>query len=271
MTWAVCTHTARRQNARLPYPIRLRSLLVTISMKYPGLKELSSHSKNIPRVVGVVHSLDCLKIIQNSPEKFLHTIDLLEVRLDCLRFKQLPDTWPLPVIATARHGAEGGAHHLTLAERRYLLEEALPWSSAIDVELRSFKELASTLAHARKEKLFIISSFHDFDTVPSLARLESMALRAKESGADCFKVACRIKDEEGLLRLLAFQSMMSSCFPIAAMGMGEGGQLSRLLLAGLGSILGYGWLSKPQIKGQSWACEIQEQIKKFNFFLSKQE
>lgn len=230
-------------------------------------KKLCSHSNNIPCVVGVVHSLDCLKIVQNSPKKFLHTIDLLEVRLDCLRFKKLPNTWPLPVIATARHEAEGGAHHLTLSERRYLLEEAFSWASAIDVELRSFKELASTLAHARKEKLFIISSFHDFDTVPSLARLERMALCAKESGADCFKVACRIKDEEGLLRLLAFQSMMSSDFPVAAMGMGEGAQLSRLLLGGLGAILGYGWLSKPQIKGQSCACEIQEQIRKFNFFL----
>ena len=40
MTWAVCTHTARRQNARLPYPIRLRSLLVTISMKYAGLNQV---------------------------------------------------------------------------------------------------------------------------------------------------------------------------------------------------------------------------------------
>ena len=240
-------------------------------MKYAGLKELCGYSNNIPRVVGVVYSLDCLKIVEQAPRIFFDNIDLLEVRLDSLPVTKLPGSWPLPVIATARHGAEGGAHHLTLAERRYLLEEALPWACAIDVELRSFKELASTLAHARKEKRFIISSFHDFNTVPSLARLERMALRAKESGADCFKVACRIKDEEGLLRLLAFQSMMSSCFPIAAMGMGEGGKLSRLLLAGLGAVLGYGWLSKPQIKGQSCACEIQEQIKTFNFFLSKQE
>ncbi|MCF7728973.1 MAG: hypothetical protein K9M81_01255 [Chthoniobacterales bacterium] len=30
------TQTARHQNARPPYPISLRGLLVTISMKYPG-------------------------------------------------------------------------------------------------------------------------------------------------------------------------------------------------------------------------------------------
>jgi hypothetical protein len=36
LIWAVCTHTALHQNARLPYPISLLSLLVAISMKYPG-------------------------------------------------------------------------------------------------------------------------------------------------------------------------------------------------------------------------------------------
>ena len=36
LTWAVGIHIALHQNARLPFPIRIHGLLVTISMKYAG-------------------------------------------------------------------------------------------------------------------------------------------------------------------------------------------------------------------------------------------
>ena len=89
-----------------------------------------------------------------------------------------------------------------------------------------------------------------------------MAVSAQESGADFFKVACMVRSEQELLRLLAFQSMMPTDFPIATMGMSEGGKISRLLLATCGSALSYGWLYHPQVSGQ-WSAE------ELSFFLKK--
>ena len=46
MTWAVCTSYSRRQNARLPDPIRLRSLLITIQYEIFGLKQRAREREN---------------------------------------------------------------------------------------------------------------------------------------------------------------------------------------------------------------------------------
>lgn len=207
-----------------------------------------------PLIVGTLHSAACLKMLEKGPQELLGKIDFLETRLDSLPSKLLPSSWPLPVIATARHPAEGGMGNLTVIQRRRLFESALPWASAIDIELRSVKQLLSTIANAKKAKRFVICSFHDFQTVPSLARLERMALHAQEVGADLFKVACMVRSDQELMRLLAFQSMMKSGLRVATMGMGEGGQLTRLLLAAAGSALSYGWLYSPQVIGQ-WSIK----------------
>ncbi|MFZ4115661.1 MAG: type I 3-dehydroquinate dehydratase [Chthoniobacterales bacterium] len=222
--------------------------------------QLLSQRDGLPFIIGTVHSAACLKRLAKRPQEIFQEIDLLEARLDSLPYKLLPSEWPLPVIATARHPAEGGAENLTLGERRRLLEESLPWALGIDVELRSANQFTSTIAHAKKQKRFVICSFHDFQTVPSLARLERMAFSAQEAGADLFKVACEIRSEEELLRLLAFQSMPSAELPIATMGMGEGGKLSRLLLPLLGSVLSYGWLYQPQVEGQWSARDISRHL-----------
>ena len=39
------------------------------------------------------------------------------------------------------------------------------------------------------------------------------------------------------------------------MGMGEYGQVSRLLFGGCGSVLNYGYLDRPQVPGQ-WPAEV---------------
>jgi len=212
-----------------------------------------------PLIVGTLHSLSCLKKLEKKPQQLLEKLDFLEVRLDSLPQTVMPSAWPLPVIATARHPAEGGEGNLTITKRRRLLEEALLWATAIDVELRSVKQLASTIAQARERGCFTIYSFHDFRTVPSLARLKDLAARAKENGADLFKVAATVNDREGLLRLLRFQEEAGESLPLASMGMGPGGKIARLLLAEYGSALSYGWLYKAQISGQ-WSVEELIQI-----------
>jgi 3-dehydroquinate dehydratase-1 len=203
-------------------------------------------SLSSPGIVGIVHTESCLKkLSEESNALRLAGIDLLEVRLDVLPPScSMPEKWPLPVITTARSPREGGLNQLSFIQRQHLLESSLPWTSMVDVELHSAKELASTIARAREAQRSIIFSFHDFQTVPSLAELQDLVVRAHDLGATIFKVAAMTQNKEELERLLEFQQLTHP-LPVATMGMGHLGKISRLRLAEMGSALVYGWLYEP--------------------------
>ena len=206
-------------------------------------------------VVGTIHEKSGLKLVRRGVTG-LSGLDLLEVRLDCLYGVPLPESWPLPVIATARHPEEGGSGDLSFSTRHAMLSEAIPWAAAIDVELRSSKALAPVIAEAHQYGRTVILSHHDFKATPSLRSLRSLAAKSAASGADLFKVATQVRDRNDLLTLIEFQSG-NSPLPVVAMGMGNAGRFSRMVLAGFGAPLCYGWLGKPQVPGQWPASELR--------------
>jgi 3-dehydroquinate dehydratase-1 len=208
-----------------------------------------------PLVVGTLHDKTGLQLIRRGAS-VLSALDLLEVRLDCIEGIPLPVSWPLPVIATARHPDEGGSGSLSKVRRAGLLNDAVSWSSAIDVELRSAKALAPVIAQAHQHGRTVILSHHDFIRTPAIKTLKSLAVKAANSGADLFKVATQLRDRSDLLSLIEFQSGISPV-PVVAMGMGSAGRFSRVVLAGFGAPLCYGWLGKPQVPGQWPAAELR--------------
>lgn len=134
-----------------------------------------------------------------------------------------------------------------------MLQDAVSWSAAVDVELRSARALAPIIAEAHQHGRTVILSHHDFKATPSLKSLRSLAVKAAGSGADLFKVATFLRDRSDLMTLIEFQAG-SSPVPVVAMGMGNAGRFSRMVLAGFGAPLCYGWLGKPQVPGQ-WPAE----------------
>ncbi len=190
-----------------------------------------------------------------SPRRKNLPLDLLEVRLDSVSLRSLPDVWPLPVVATARHPGEGGKGDLSLTRRQSLLQEALPWASALDIELRSAREMAPVIASAHQHGRTVILSHHDFAATPTLANLKKLVARAADQGADLFKVATQLGDQADLLRLIEFQ-MSEQKIPVTTMGMGAAGRFSRIVLCGFGAPLCYGWLGTPQVSGQWPALEL---------------
>jgi 3-dehydroquinate dehydratase I len=208
-----------------------------------------------PLVVGTIHEATALQRTRRGVAN-LGGVDLLEVRLDFLGDVTLPSKWPLPAIATARHPDEGGAGSLSTAKRASLLRGAIPWASAVDVELRSAKALAPVIAEAHQHGLTVILSHHDFKATPSPKHLGRLVAKAAEAGADLFKVATVVHDRKDLMRLIEFQSE-NSPVPVVTMGMGNAGRFSRLVLPGFGAPLCYGWLGKPQVPGQWPAIELR--------------
>lgn len=203
-----------------------------------------------PNVVGTIHSAGGFAAAKRS------AVDAVEVRVDCL--SKPPDasqlsTLSLPAILTIRRFDEGGSLPLHDAQRAALYLELLPAASAIDLEVASLKspELRPVLAAARRAGIPLIASFHDFSATPSLARLRSVAVRAREAGADVVKIATKTEVPTDVATLLTL--LEQSDGPLSVMGMGRLGRASRLLLAKAGSVLNYAWLHRPQVPGQ-WSA-----------------
>jgi 3-dehydroquinate dehydratase I len=197
--------------------------------------------KRRPRVVGVIAS----RVDLDRAVRMRRPPDLFELRLDCLTavlIDRLENTLPklgAPLIITARHRQEGGAGKLSLRKRRALLTRFLTRAAYVDVELRSARAMRSLLALARKKKICRIISFHSFKSTPSARLLSAKAREAKALRADIFKVATRTDKPIELERLLDFTTNSRVSLPLAVMGLGRLGAISRVLLARAGSVLVY--------------------------------
>ena len=155
-----------------------------------------------------------------------------------------------PFVITVRHPMEGGANRLSAQQRHDLLSRFLPRARYIDIELRSAPFFGSLLRSARRQKVRRIISVHHLKTTPSPSRLWAQARAARTYGADIFKVATRTDTPAQLARLIDFAATKAVNIPVSAMGIGELGLASRLLLASLGSPLVYLSLGHSKIEGQ---------------------
>lgn len=213
------------------------------------------------QVVATAHTLRGLsEATRLRPGK----VDLVEIRLDCLiecgrGFSPAVPRMRLPLLFTARHPAEGGIGKLSSANRCALLEQFVPLASAIDIELRSVGQMREVLASAAKGGVAKVISFHDFRGTPSLSRLREIVQAARKSGADIVKIATTLRGPEDLAVLLQLQASKPAT-PLATMGMGPLGRISRLVLAAAGSRLTYGFLDRPQVSGQWPAIQLRERI-----------
>ncbi|MFN2623773.1 MAG: type I 3-dehydroquinate dehydratase [Chthoniobacterales bacterium] len=198
-----------------------------------------------PKIVGVIFSRADLEraVLMRKPP------DLFELRLDRL-IKTAIAPLPAPLILTARDPREGGANNLSASRRRALLLEFLPRAKYIDVELRSARALHSVLESASENNVETILSFHDFETTPSVARLDDIASRGRSLGAAVIKVATRTDTPAQLDRLLDFFDHHRQTSDVVAMGIGKLGRTSRLELARRGCILNYAHLGSPVAAGQ---------------------
>jgi 3-dehydroquinate dehydratase-1 len=103
-----------------------------------------------------------------------------------------------------------------------------------------------------------VVSFHDFRRTPDLPRLREVVRKSARAGADIVKIATYLRDAKDLVALLILQA--GTKVPLATMGMGPLGKVSRLVLAATGSRLNYGYLDKPQVEGQWPALELARRL-----------
>ena len=202
--------------------------------------------------MGVVDSREALVIAEKLAPGDL---DYLEWRADAMIPRLFLPRLKIPWILTVRHPAEGGKRALTTGQRRETFERLLPWNGAVDIELRSFSAMESVSGEARKQNSLVIASFHDFKRTPSIEKLRDLAAKARDAGADIFKVATHTEKPSDVGRLIDL--FQSASLPMAVMGMGALGFGARLLFAQAGSVLNYGWLHRPNVPGQWEAAALK--------------
>jgi 3-dehydroquinate dehydratase-1 len=213
-----------------------------------------------PAIVAVIASLRDLDEILNLPAR---CFDLCELRIDLLHgspgdLDALIGRVPFPKIVTVRDTSEGGANQLRESTRLELFEHWLPQCDLLDLELRNLSRFSGLLQRAEATGKEVILSFHDFMKTPSLEELQRMLDRCPPAKTQIFKVATNVSrwsDVETLIRLVERNPELR----IAAMGMGEFGKLSRLVLARLGSCLVYGSIEATVAPGQ-WPVKDLAQL-----------
>ena len=207
-------------------------------------------SCNRPLLVGVITTGAELR----RAARLSRPPDFFELRLDWLfnekNLEKKVVKLNAPLIITARHPAEGGNERLSSNRRRELLVQFLPQARYLDIELRYARLYKALIDRAKRSGMGTIISFHDFESTPSLGSLRAKACRAARLRADVFKVVTRTDTGAQLDRLLRFMWAGTAGLPIAAMGMGKLGRVSRLLFAQCGSVLIYTSLGKPRVDGQ---------------------
>jgi len=229
-------------------PIRTCGAEINISIAPMRQKNKPSKSP----VVGIVDSPAALSTALKLPAG---SVDFLEWRADCLPSGLRIPSSRFPWILTVRHPLEGGKRKLSSPQRREIFAGLLPAAELVDIELRSFASLAGIIGSARSRQIRVIASFHDFKKTPASGKLRDLAARARDEGADIFKLATRTESPADVRRLLDL--FQSPPLPLAVMGMGPLGFGSRVLFAQCGSVLNYGWLHRPNVPGQWPAVELK--------------
>ncbi len=224
---------------------------------------LSESKLHGPRVVATVHSQAGLRLAEQLGPA---DVDLLEIRVDALANKlagvrRLAANANVPILLTVRHPAEGGIGNLSAATRRKLLAEFLPAAAFVDLELRSAAAMRDLIAAAKERGTRVVISDHHFHRTPTLVQMRERRARAFALGADVFKLACLACEAGAVARLLDFVAE-GKAGPVAVMGMGKFGQVSRLVLACAGSTLNYGYLHRPNAPGQWEARELKALLRR---------
>jgi 3-dehydroquinate dehydratase/shikimate dehydrogenase len=176
--------------------------------------------------------------------------DCVEVRLDHLDDPRESvharwDRLPLPVIATCRGQERGGEFKGSVDEEIRILQCAVEnGAKLVDIDYRFAKSFAGAQ---------VIGSFHDFRQTPE--DLHLILERASASPVEVAKVATFVNswaDNRRLFALMSHQWLK----PVIVTGMGDTGQITRVIGPARGSFLSYAASTRQSAPGQLSLSEM---------------
>lgn len=207
------------------------------------VKERDGACPHSSLIVGAVSDAESWRALikENRPS----VCDVIELRVDCIPDDiSLEDVLRFPfqkdVILTVRSEEEGGMWVENDEKRIPIIRKLLPISTMVDWEISHLESegVKRLIADIHAQQKFLIASSHDFNGTPNLDALLAKEQEARRMGADCVKFSFFLKKPEDIQ--VGVKILEVADKPIAVMGMGQLGVVSRLLYGQLGSMLTYG-------------------------------
>lgn len=189
--------------------------------------------------------------LEEIDEAIVAGADIVELRIDFLRdfiaardVRVLLDACSVPCIVTYRPTWEGGQYKGDEQHRLSVLWTAVELGAAyVDCELRAAGHFFAAAPNGVRERSTtkIILSSHNYDDVPSEVELDEIHAQCVVAGADIVKIAAMVKDITQIARLenLLARAKSATGHKTIVLGMGEAGQVSRLLAAKFGSFFDF--------------------------------
>src|SRR5262249_37859029 len=151
---------------------------------------------------------------------------------------------PVPVIATCRGSEHGGLFSGSIEEECRILEcAARNGARFVDIDYRFVRPFGDAQ---------VIASYHNFEETP--ADISTILDRACE-GADVAKVATQVVSGADTRRLLDLLSQPRPK-PVIVSGMGDIGQITRIIGPSRGSFLTYAAATRQAAPGQLSVSEM---------------
>ena len=187
--------------------------------------------------------------------------DMLELRVDGLlnsgmALEELETIrLSLPILLTVRTPEEGGLYPFEHTQSRAdIAMRLLPLAAALDWEIAHLAEVSHLVEAAKKTGVSIIASAHNFVQTPTEEECLTQEKRARALGADVVKFAFALNNAEDMLT--GVNLLRRAAGPMAVMGMGSLGPVSRLLYAQHGSCLVYGYFGDAPTAPGQWSTTL---------------
>ena len=214
----------------------------------------------------------CISIGENSPKKIKNKLkdslkksDYVEVRLDFLKAKQIPETLEIikkdlkKIVCTLRPKNEGGKFTGTEKERIAILKLIAEYNPfLLDVEFNTLNKNKELTKYLKSTKTKLLVSWHDFQKTPKTIELKNK-IKKMSKFSNNVKIVSTAKSVDDATRMLELYDKNGKN-NLISFAMGDAGKISRILCLYLGSPYTYVSLGKAVAPGQFSVDEVNKII-----------
>jgi len=184
---------------------------------------------------------DILGHFLENLEKTQEISNMVELRTDFIKNLQKKDLdiirakTSVPAILTCRDQKEGGHFDGSEEERIKILQRAIGLFDYVDLELSTIERHAFD----RNDKTKLIISYHNFKMTPSYWDMHKIIHDINKHAPDIIKIATMIQDEHEVRKIYRLLTNKPHTEEWIVIGMGELGEMTRILGPLLGSYITY--------------------------------
>ena len=214
----------------------------------------------------------CISIAENSPKKIKNKLkesfkksDYVEVRLDFLKTKDVPEALESikkdlkKVVCTLRPKNEGGKFTGSEKERIAILKLIAEYNPfLLDVEFNTLNKNKELSKYLKSTKTKLLVSWHDFKKTPKSSELKNK-IKKMSKFSDNVKIVSTAKSVDDATRMLELYNKTGKN-NLISFAMGDAGKISRILCLYLGSPYTYVSLGKAVAPGQFSVDEVNKII-----------